>query len=121
MSDPADDAAPPVPAPTPPGDPEAVVRLRAEMDALDDALLVLVAQRLTLARALAQAKGGRPGTPDPTREAAIIARLTAQACVPPAAVEQVWGALLTASRDAQRASSDDLNAERLGDPAAPRR
>jgi hypothetical protein len=39
------------------------------------------------------------------REAAIIARLTTQARVPAAAVEQVWGALLTASRAAQAGAS----------------
>lgn len=85
-----------------------VERLRGEIDAVDDALYALIARRLEIARALGEAKRtlDRDGR-DPAREAAIVARLTADGVderpVPPDLISLVWGALFTASRWVQRA------------------
>ena len=77
----------------------AVAALRAAMDGVDDALLALVAQRLGLARQLGAAKAARGiAGRDPSRERAIVARLSAQGAVPGDLVASVWAALFTASR-----------------------
>ena len=56
-------------------DPAEITRLRAELDALDESLVAIVAQRCKLARALGKVKQSF-GLPlrDPVREAAVVRR-----------------------------------------------
>lgn len=84
-----------MPEPTP----DLIATLRAQVDAVDDRLLAALAERLSLARQLGEAKAhaGLTGR-DPTRERAIVARLAGQGRVPPDLVAHVWAALFTASR-----------------------
>lgn len=81
--------------------PEHIAGLRAEVDAVDDAILGLLAERLRLARALGHAKGGTPGAPDYAREQAILDRLLARELVPEAAIAAVWATLFVVAREAQ--------------------
>lgn len=84
---------------------EGLDAVRARIDALDDALLDLIEQRLAASAAVAASKSGqddgnlwlRPG-----REAAIIARLAGRASLaPPAMIERIWRELMGASLQAQ--------------------
>lgn len=81
-------------------DPHDIATLRRAIDAIDDRLLPLIAERLALAAHLGRAKGS--AAPDPAREAEIIARLAAAGAVPPDLVALIWRALFTASRRVQR-------------------
>ncbi len=74
--------------------------LRAAIDALDDQLLGLLAQRLGLARTLGALKP-KPGR-DPGREAEVIARLTAQGALPAELISLIWQAFFAASDRVQR-------------------
>jgi chorismate mutase len=68
--------------------------LRREIDALDDALLSLVEQRVAAARAIAEIKRGDTDSRlrmRPAREAAVVERLAASAGdAPEGLVRQVW-------------------------------
>ncbi len=73
--------------------------LRRRIDAIDDRLVGLVAQRLEIAEALGKAKATRGcAGRDPAREAEIVARLSATGAAPPELIALVWQALFTASR-----------------------
>ena len=89
-------------ATSPPPD---IAHLRAEIDALDDALLDLVVRRTALASAVAQAKaaaGDAGFTFRPAREVQIIRRLVARAPgLPPRLVGAIWRALIGANLAAQ--------------------
>ena len=80
--------------------------VRAEFDAVDAALVALVAQRMRLASEAGQLKkaAGRPAV-DAAREAQTK-RARAKLCqvhgVSPDVVEAVFAALISASRDTQR-------------------
>lgn len=77
--------------------------LRAAIDAVDDRLLALLAERLDLVRTIGRVKAaaGKTG-PDPQREDAITHRLAATGAVPAAIVTSVWQALFAASHAVQR-------------------
>lgn len=79
-----------------------IAALRAAIDAVDDRLLALLAERLDLVRTIGRVKaaGGTIG-PDPQREAAIVHRLSATGAVPAAIVTSVWQALFAASHAVQ--------------------
>lgn len=74
--------------------------LRRAIDALDDQLADLLAQRLEVARALGALKPvlGR----DPTREAEIMARLAARGPLSPEHISLIWQAFFAASDQVQR-------------------
>lgn len=80
--------------------------LRARIDALDDALLALVAERARVASALGFAKAalGRP-LRDEAREAQVRARLTATAPMPLVA-DDVEALQVTLARICLRAQTD---------------
>jgi chorismate mutase len=84
---------------------EGLDAVRARIDALDDALLDLIEQRLAASAAVAASKSGSDdGTLwlRPSREAAIIARLAGRAGHAPAAmIERIWRELMGASLQAQ--------------------
>lgn len=85
------------------GRPETIEALRRRIDAIDDRLLALLAERLAVAEAIGRVKAteGRGGS-DPAREAAIIDRLSADGAVPPDVVALIWPALFTVSLWVQR-------------------
>lgn len=74
--------------------------LRGRVDEVDDRLVALIQERLTIARELGRLKAsaGQVG-PDEPRQAAIIERLSAH--LPARDVEAIWGALFAASLRAQ--------------------
>lgn len=70
---------------------------RAAIDAVDDKLLALIAERAGLSAAIAAAKGAVDGSPlRPAREVAILRRLVAQAPagLEPVLIEELWRALI---------------------------
>ena len=79
--------------------------IRSRIDAVDDAILELLAERQGLAGALGEAKRER-GFPiyDPQREEGILARLFSRNAdrLSPAAVRAVWREVFSASRQAQQ-------------------
>ncbi|MCB9544659.1 MAG: chorismate mutase [Myxococcales bacterium] len=77
-----------------------VAALRARIDAVDDAVLALLGERLAIARAIGQHKPtlGR----DAEREAAVIARLRALDATLADAVPDIWDALFATSDAWQR-------------------
>lgn len=80
-------------------------RIRAEIEAVDAALVGLLADRLRLARAAGEAKQGA-GLPtlDPGREAAVVRRAAAAARdrgLPPEAVRDVFWHIVGLCRGAQ--------------------
>ena len=95
----------------------AVASLRAQIEAVDEQLVGLIAERLTLARAIGRAKclAGEPVT-DPAREAAVVARASAlarEAGVPEDEIRALYWRLLAMSRRAQLAEVEEDGA-RLG-------
>lgn len=83
---------------------DALACLRGALDAIDDRILALVEQRIQTARAIGAAKPGAAGALKlrPEREAAVVARLEAQAS--PAArlaVRPVWRELMGQCLQAQ--------------------
>jgi chorismate mutase len=101
---------------------EGLDAVRARIDALDDALLDLIEQRLAASAAVAASKSGSDdGTLwlKPGREAAIIARLVGRAGhAPPAMIERIWRELMGASLQAQVRTELVVPAE-LPDQLAP--
>jgi chorismate mutase len=86
-----------------PGDP--VDAARREIDAIDDDLLALFAQRLQLADRLAALKAASAGLPiRPGREVALLRRLMQRAPAPltPDAVLELWRVLIMSSLHRQR-------------------
>jgi chorismate mutase/prephenate dehydratase len=82
---------------------EDIASLRAAIDAVDDRLLALLAERLDLVRTIGRVKAAAgPIGPDPQREAAIIDRLAANGALPAAIVAAVWQAVFAASHAVQR-------------------
>jgi len=84
-----------------------VALLRAQIESVDERLIGLIAERLTLARAVGRAKcaAGRPVT-DPAREAAVVARassLARESGVPEDEIRALYWRLLAMSRRAQLA------------------
>ena len=79
--------------------------VRAEIDALDDALLDLIERRLAASAAIAASKHAEASGHlwlRPRREAAIIRRLTSRAsAAPPSLVERVWRELMGCGLQAQ--------------------
>lgn len=84
---------------------EGLDAVRARIDALDDALLDLIEQRLAASAAVAASKSGSDDGNlwlKPRREAAIIARLAGRARhAHPAMIERIWRELMGASLQAQ--------------------
>jgi 3-deoxy-7-phosphoheptulonate synthase len=80
--------------------------LRAELDSIDDAILVLVDRRLAAASAIARAKAGEGGQRlalRPRRQAEIVGRLQGQAAhASSEAVADIWRELMAHSLQAQR-------------------
>ena len=86
-------------------DPADVAHLRAQLDALDESLLGIVAQRCKLARELGEVKQS-VGLPlrDPVREAAVVRRAATIARahgVHDERVRQLFSVLIEMSRDVQ--------------------
>jgi chorismate mutase len=98
----------------------AVSSLRAQVEAVDDRLISLIAERLRLARAIGAMKraAGQPVT-DPAREAAVVARaagLARDADIPEEEIRALYWRLLAMSRRVQLESGSADRAHRtLGD------
>jgi len=75
--------------------------LRAEIDAIDDDILALVARRVALAAPVRAIKPQGRHPFRPAREEALLARLGKDVSVPPALIERVWRALIGAGLFAQ--------------------
>ncbi|MCC6648609.1 MAG: prephenate dehydratase [Polyangiaceae bacterium] len=79
---------------------DALARLRAEIDDVDDALLALLARRAEIVRGIAAAKraAGAPSL-DPTREQRVLERLVARGAgaFPAEGVRAVWREIMSAS------------------------
>jgi chorismate mutase/prephenate dehydratase len=94
----------------PPSPLQTIDVLRAQIDAVDDALLDLVIQRTDLARAIARAKAGADGPPPgiglrPARETSLLRRLVAASAgrMEPHVITEVWRALMSANLQRQGA------------------
>lgn len=77
-----------------------LAQLRAEIDRIDDELLLLLERRVAIGRRVAAAKGDASGPfLRPGREAAILRRLVASATtdLPTATVERIWREILGAN------------------------
>lgn len=76
------------------GGSESLSECRAQIDLVDDALLLLIAKRLELARAAGQHKktAGKPLW-DEDREGRVIDRLSSSLLIPTTLVERLWRAL----------------------------
>ena len=85
---------------------EGLDAVRAQIDAIDDALLDLIENRLAISAAVAASKNEADNGHlwlNPRREAAIIARLSGQAAkARPDLIERIWRELMGASLQAQR-------------------
>ncbi len=82
-------------------------RLRGEIEAIDRALVALIAERVTVARAIGGAKrsAGLP-TLDPAREARLvrsIGKLAREAGLEPEALRAIYWQLIAMARTAQAA------------------
>ncbi|MGF1463617.1 MAG: chorismate mutase [Maricaulaceae bacterium] len=84
-------------------EPRTVADLRREIDAIDDALVDLIAQRAAYAAAVRAAKGGDQAEFlwRPAREAMMARRLAARAKADPELLERIWGELTGANLAAQ--------------------
>lgn len=85
---------------------EALETLRERIEAIDEQLVGLLAERTSLARATHTVKR-RLGLPtlDPTREAAVVRRagcLARAAALPEEAVRELYWTILALSRDVQQ-------------------
>ena len=82
---------------------DALACLRGALDAIDDQILALVERRIETARAIGAAKPAAAGTLKlrPGREAAVVARLEAQASAARPAVRPVWRELMGQCLQAQ--------------------
>ena len=82
-----------------------VPALRAEIEALDEELVAMIARRVGLARRIGRAKqAARDATLDPAREAVVIRRATAAARdhgLPTEPVREIFWTLLGLCRGAQ--------------------
>ena len=80
-------------------------RLRAELERVDRALIELIAERVAISRGVASAKRGAALPPlDPTREAAVIRRVTElarQVGAPEEDVRYIFWHLIAMSRRIQ--------------------
>lgn len=88
-----------------PPDDAALEAARAEIDALDDRILALIAERAGIAERIAAAKGVATGSPlRPARETKMLRRLVAQAPagLSPTLVMEVWRALIADNLGRQR-------------------
>ena len=78
---------------------ESLEELRGRIDAIDEKILALVEERLTIAKKVVMAKSATiPGLLKyrPSRESHVVGRLTRQAkATPPALVNQLWRALMS--------------------------
>lgn len=78
---------------------ESLDQLRSRIDAIDEKILGLVEERLTIAKKVVSAKAATvPGLLKyrPSRESFVVGRLTRQAkATPPALVNQIWRALMS--------------------------
>jgi 3-deoxy-7-phosphoheptulonate synthase len=78
---------------------ESLEALRSRIDAIDEKILALVEERLTIAKKVVSAKAATiPGLLKyrPSRESHVVGRLTRQAkATPPALVNQLWRALMS--------------------------
>ena len=100
----APDASPAAPAA--PGPETSLAALRAEIDAIDDALHDLVMRRAAVvARMAASRVKGDASSLRPGREASILRRLLARhsGALPPAALVRLWREILSASNAMQGA------------------
>ncbi|MGH7619657.1 MAG: chorismate mutase [Gemmatimonadaceae bacterium] len=96
-----------------PRGPEALAELascRDEIEQIDRQIVALLARRLTLGRRTGELKrlAGLPIL-DPTREAAVIRRVTGEARdvgLPPEPIREVFWQIVGMSRQAQQASDD---------------
>ena len=88
-----------------PDSPQRLESVRAEIDALDDALLDLIERRLAASAAVAASKSHERDSHlwlRPRREAAIIARLAERSSIAPASlIERVWRELMGCGLQAQ--------------------
>ncbi len=104
----------------------AVSSLRAQVEAVDQRLIALIAERLRLARAIGAMKraAGQPVT-DPAREAAVVARaagLARDADIPEEEMRALYWRLLAMSRRVQlEGSSADRAHRALGNHGPPDR
>src|SRR5438309_6166533 len=82
---------------------DALACLRGALDAIDDQILALVERRIETARAIGAAKPAAAGALKlrPGREAAVVARLEAQASAARPAVRPVWRELMGQCLQAQ--------------------
>ena len=104
--------------PTEPAEtPQRLESVRAEIDALDDALLELIERRLAASAAVAASKNDEGGSHlwlRPRREAAIIARLAQRAAMAPASlIERVWRELMGCGLQAQVRTELVVHAEEV--------
>ena len=92
----------------------AMPEVRAGVDAVDAALVALLARRFAYMRAAARIKPGRDQVRDEARKAAVIAATRAQAAaegVPEAFVAETWERLVEASIAYELAEWDRLRAD----------
>lgn len=91
------------------GSDEDLAALRAEIDAIDSALVETLAARFRVAEAVGRVKGGKGILPtDPAREAQIVRRVTAAARasgVPEEGVRSVFWAVLDYCREGVQSAS----------------
>lgn len=94
---------------------DALAAIRAEIDAIDDQLLALIARRLAFAADIGALKAGQPLF-RPEREAALLARVTAGP-VPPVVARAVWAELIGAMLAAEGVTAVLVTDEGLRLPA----
>lgn len=86
-----------------------IARLRCQVDSLDDRLLVLLRQRINVARQLGQIKrsAGRP-LRDAQRETQLLTRLAAAAgdALPAGATERIFRCIIEASLASELAETN---------------